>query len=74
MALSLRRGINDTVVLRIPPSTAETLIFMWPTRFGANVVRLAFEAPPHVRIDRQEVAEANGEQSTPEGWTHDKPV
>lgn len=74
MALVLTRRVGETVMVRVPPSTVETLIVAWLSDIKPDRARLAIEAPRHVRIDRQEVAEANGEQSTPEGWTHERPV
>lgn len=70
MALGLTRKVNETVVLVI----GETRVFLWVSQIRPHHVRLAIEAPPSVTIMRQEVAEANGEQSTPEGWTHERPV
>lgn len=70
MALGLTRRVNETVVI----SLGDARVFVWVSQIKAHAVRLCVEAPAEVKVDRQEVAEANGEQSIPEGWTHERPV
>jgi carbon storage regulator CsrA len=57
--LVLGRDYGESVVIEVPPNSAPTRItvIVCDVR-GESRVRLGFEAPPQVRIDRSEVFEA----------------
>jgi carbon storage regulator CsrA len=66
--LSLTRGIGEEVVITV---TEPCRICVAPLAFRGNAVRLGFEAPPSVVINRFEVQEAMDLQSEKEPGIND---
>lgn len=66
--LLLVRRVDQSVVIRVPASTpgeAPTEITVSVTLIEGNRrVRLGFDAPPHVQVDRGEVREAKDREIT----------
>jgi len=56
--LILARAIEQRTMIVVPPSQNSTLIVVTPTEFRHGKpfkVRLGYEAPPEVEVDREEV-------------------
>ena len=58
--LVLRRVLDERIVIEVPPSSERRLIELVVADLRPHEVRLAFDAPRDVAINRSEVLERNG--------------
>ncbi len=54
--LVLSRKINEKVIISVPPAASVTTVTIAVVEITGGKIRLGFEAPQEVRIDREEVS------------------